>query len=117
MKKFIVMSATLMVILCLVSCGNSATKEVEHEIDIDEMKTEVYRSAYKEGYMDAVEAMMYELPWYMVDADELENSLYMIFDDEAIAEEVRDLIFSYCELYERADFELAYSDSGMDFDY
>ena len=117
MKKLVATFSVLLLVLGLVSCGGNAEKELEQKIDLENMKTEIYLNAYEEGYMDAVDAVISEMPWYMIDAEELESSLYMIFDDGAFAEEVRDLIFSYCELYEHEDFEIAYSDSAMDFGY
>lgn len=33
------------------------------------------------------------------------------------AEEVRDAILSYCELYKREDFEIDCSDSGIDYNF
>ena len=41
----------------------------------------------------------------------------MIFDDGKYAEEIRDLIFSYCEIYENSDFAVEYSGDEMDYGY
>lgn len=106
MKKIIVLLVFLMLFTGCASSEGAWEKECA-----------VYEEGYKEGYEDAIEAIMDEIPWEMLDKEELEDALYKVFEDGEYAEEIRDQILSYCELYEREDFKIDYSDSGMDYDF
>lgn len=103
--------------MILGGCGGSTERELEKEMEFEESKAEIYASAYEEGYRDAVRAVVEEMPGYLVDVEEVEDSLYMIFDDGEYAEEIRDLIFSNCEIYENRDFAVEYSKDEMDYGY
>ena len=119
MKKFIVG----ILLLCLVmfpgctSASQNLDKEIESEDEIEEIKKEVYEKAYKEGYIEGAGAVLDELPWYLLDSEELEDALYMIYEDGEEAEEIRDQILSYCETYEKTDFAIEYSSDDMDYEY
>ena len=117
MKKMLLMLVCLLLLSGCAPSEHDLEKEVEREMELEEIKREIYREAYEEGYRDAMDLMIDEMPWYLVDMEELEEALSMIFDDEAYAEEIRDQISSYCEVYECVDFKVAYSESGMDYDY
>ena len=91
--------------------------ENEREMELDELKAEMYNQAYEEGYTDAVEYVIDGMPHSIIDAEELEDSLYWIFDDEDLAQEVRDLIFDNISVYERWDYAIPYSNLGMDYAY
>ena len=119
MKKFLV----VILLICLfmfsgcTSSKHSLDKEIETEMDIEEIKQEVYKKAYEEGYKDGAGAVLNELPWYLIDLEEFEDSIYMVFEDGAYAEEIRDQILTYCETYEKKDFAVEYSSDDMDYDY
>ena len=119
MKKFLV-AILLICFLMFSGCDlseRSLDKEIETEMDIEEIKREVYEKAYKEGYNDGAGAVLNELPWYLIDLEEFEDSLYMVFEDGTYAEEIRDQILSYCETYEKEDFAIEPSTYDMDYDY
>jgi hypothetical protein len=116
MKKTVSLIISICLIFLVVGCYQNK-RDSKRRMELAEIKREVYEKAYEEGYKDAVVAVMYELPWYMVDMEELEDSLYEIFDDGEYAEEIRDQITSYCEIYERSDFVVEYSNDGMDYEY
>ena len=109
------MKRIIMLLICcfaLIGCSlveYDAEKEMDNEAYLDELRKEIYQEAYEEGYRDGrqvtADAITSELPWSMIEVEELEEALYMIFDD-AYAEEVRDQIVSYCKIYSRADFEI-----------
>lgn len=82
-----------------------------------ESKYEIYSEGYSEGYNDALDAVINEMPWSFIDKEELVDALYQIFDNDEYAEEVRDQILSYCELFERQDYEIDYSDLGIDYNF
>jgi hypothetical protein len=94
--------------------SHSSENKIDNEIYLDEIKREIYQEAFAEGYRAAADAIIDEMPWYVVDLEELEASLYMIFDDDAYAEEIRDQILSYCEIYERTEFDPSDSKSNFD---
>ena len=106
MKKLIILLLCCVLLAGCSSSKHTSEKEIDNEVYLDEIKQEVYREAYEAGYRTASDAIIGELPWYMVDMEELEESLYMIFDDEAYAEEIRDQILNYCRIYDRAEFRV-----------
>jgi hypothetical protein len=108
MKKICI----LLTLLCFVLITGCSSSENSWE-----RECEIYEKAYKDGYNDAVEEIVDELPWTFIDKEELEDSLYKIFEDGAFAEEVRDQIQSYCEIYSNDDFEIDYSDTGIDYNF
>ena len=119
MKKILVL---LMCSLLLVGCSTSPSeyeleKEAEREAELDAIKREAYEQGHKEGYYDAIDAMISEMPWYLIDVEEMHDSLNKIYDGDEYADELRDLILDYCELHESTDFVVEYSDSMMDYDY
>ena len=116
MKRVISLITCICVIFLV--CGCTPTeRDLEKEMEFDDIKSDIYAKAYEEGYKDAIQAVVDELPWYLVDMEELEDSLYQIFEDEEYAEEVRDQIITYCDIYEKKDFAIDYSNDAMDYDY
>ena len=113
MKRMI---TVLVCLLLLSGCGNPE-REIENRINEEVEKAEIYHAGYKDGYIDAMEWVAGTMPEYVIDMEELEDSLYMIFEDAEYAEEIRDWIWSDCVVYERGDFTKEFSDSGIDFDY
>lgn len=116
MKKIITLIISVCVILLVCGCAPTE-RDLEKEIELDDTKSGIYAKAYEEGYKDAIQAVVDELPWYLVDMEKLEDSLYQIFEDEEYAEEVRDQIITYCDIYEKNDFAIDYSNDAMDYDY
>lgn len=116
MKKIITLIISVCVILLVCGCAPTE-RDLEKEIELDDTKSRIYAKAYEEGYKDAIQAVVDELPWYLVDMEKLEDSLYQIFEDEEYAEEVRDQIITYCDIYEKNDFAIDYSNDAMDYDY
>ena len=116
MKKIATLIISICVILVVAGCGPTE-RDLEKDLELDDLKREIYVKAYKEGYKDATRAVIDELPWYLIDMEELEDSLYQIFDDGYLAEEVRDQITTYCNIYENTDFAVEYSSDEMDYEY
>lgn len=106
------MKKLFIIIMCLIALAGCTSPERSYEIDY-----EIYEKGYEEGYIDAIEAMIDQIPWYLIDEEEFEDALYKVFDDGKYAEEIRDQILSHCELYERSDFIIDYSDSGIDYNF
>lgn len=116
MKKIITLIISVCVILLVCGCAPTE-RDLEKEMEFDDIKSEIYAKAYEEGYKDAAQAVVNELPWHLIDMEELEDSLYKIFEDGEYAEEVRDQIITYCDIYEKSDFVIDYSNDAMDYDY
>ena len=106
------MKKLLTIIMCFIVLAGCETTTHMSERDY-----EIYEKGYEEGYNDAIETLIDQMPWYLIDEEEFEKALFKVFDDDEYAEEVRDAILSYCELYERKDFEIDYSDSGIDYNF
>ena len=104
MKKLVILFLCCVLLAGCSSSKHTSEKEIDNEVYLDEIKQEIYQEAYEAGYRAASDTIIGKMPWYMVDMEELEESLYMIFDDEAYAEEIKDQILSYCKIYDRADF-------------
>ena len=102
--------------LLISGCG-STERDLENEMELERIKAEIYEEAYKEGYNDAVGTVVSSMPWFMIDMEELEDSLYEIFGDGEYAEEIRDQIMTYCDIYESEDFIVEYSKDEMDYGY
>ena len=116
MKKIVALIISLFILLFIGGCSPTE-RDLERKIELEEIKREIYTQAYEDGYKDATRAVINELPWYLVDMEDLEDSLYMIFDDGEYAEEIRDQIMTYCEIYESKDFAIEYSNDEMDYAY
>lgn len=116
MKKIFALIISVCIIFVIAGCGPTE-RDLEKEAELEDIKREVYIKAYKEGYKDATRAVVDELPLYLIDVEELEDSLYQIFEDGYLAEEVRDQITTYCNIYENTDFALKYSNDEMDYEY
>ena len=103
MKKFLIM---FMCFIVLTGCTTKHTSERDYEI---------YEKGYEEGYYDAIEVIIDQMPWYLIDKEEFEDALYKVFDNDEYAEEVRDAILSYCDLYKQNDFRIDYSELWIDY--
>ena len=101
MKKFLsllLIACFLAMIMHLGGCDLTERK-FENEQGF-ESKSETSDNAYEEGYDAAIQDVMDELPSSMIDVEELQDSLYIIFEDGEYAEEIRDQIMSYCNIYD-----------------
>ena len=117
MKKFVLLCVCLFLLVSCASPRYISEKEAIEEMEIEEIKREAYRQGYMEGYDDATETIIYEMPWDLIDKEEFEHALYEVFEDGAYAEEIRDQILSYCDIYECVDFKVEFSDSNEEIDY
>ena len=128
-KLFLILICAAMCVGC--SPDYSFEAEAERQMELDELKAEIYNQAYEEGYNDAVEDVIDSMPCPMINVYELEDYLNDILfeydslecyldstvDCNEFANELRDQLFSYCKLYDRTDFEIPYSNLGMDYAY
>ena len=117
MKKLIVLFGCFFLLTGCMQTEQNAEIKLERKIEAENEKFEVYEAGYEEGYKDAVEDVIEEVPWYLINGEDLENALYEIFDDGEYAEEIRDQILSYCQIYESIDFSIDYTDDGIDYNF
>ena len=104
MKKYIIL---LMTIFMIGLCGCSSTSFSDDEI---------YEQGYVEGYQDALDSVLEEIPWHFVDADKVKKAIYRACgDDDFYAENIVDQIFDECEIYSNSD--LRNNDYNDDIDY
>ena len=62
MKKLLIM------IMCFIVLTGCTTLKYTFERDY-----EIYEKGYEEGYNDAIEATIDQMPWYLIDKEEFED--------------------------------------------